>query len=286
MNIPLGYVIALACALGGYMMHGGDPVLLWQPTEMLVIVGAAIGMMVSSNSIPTLKKVFSAAPLAFKAPSANKRRALDLLCLMYELLNKIRKDGLMSIESDIEEPMSSKLFEKYPAIKNDHHLVDFITDYLRMMLSGSLNVIQIESLIDRELEVHHQEEHVPVAVIQRVADALPAFGIVAAVMGVVQTMASIGLPPAELGKLIGAALVGTFTGIVISYSFVGPIASVLEQRTEMESKLYEAVKTVLLAHLNNFPPPVSVEFGRKILFSTQRPTFKELDEETKAVKGR
>ena len=286
MNIPIGYILTLACALGGYAIHGGDVMLLWQPLELLIIGGAAFGTMIASNSTLVIKKVFAVLPLAFKPASATKRRALDLLCLMYELLNKIRKDGLMSIESDIEEPMSSKLFEKYPTVGHDHHVVEFITDYLRMMLSGSLNVIQIESLIERELEVHHQEEHVPISVIARVADALPAFGIVAAVMGVVQTMASIGLPPAELGKLIGAALVGTFLGILLSYSFVGPFASLLEQRQEMEGKLYEAVKTVLLAHLNNFPPPVSVEFGRKILFSVQRPTFKELDQETKAVKGR
>lgn len=278
--------MTIACVLGGYVLHGGNPLLLWQPTEVLTICGAGVGTLIASNNGLVLKRLFATVPLAFKAISANKRRSLDLLCLMYELLNKIRKDGLMSIESDIEEPMNSKLFEKYPSVKNDHHLVDFITDYLRMMLSGSLNVIQLESLIERELEVHHQEEHVPISVVQKMADALPAFGIVAAVMGVVQTMASIGLPPAELGKLIGAALVGTFLGILMSYAFVGPIASMLEQRAEMESKMYEAVKAVLLAHLNNFPPPVSVEFGRKILFSSQRPSFKELDEETKAVKGR
>jgi chemotaxis protein MotA len=286
MNIPLGYFITILCALGGYALHGGDIKALWQPTELIIIGGAAIGTMVASNAPALLKKVVSVLPLCFKPASANKRRALDLLCLMYELLNKIRKDGLMSIESDIEEPMSSKIFEKYPSIKNDHHLVDFITDYLRMMLGGSLNVIQLETLLERELEIHHHEEFAPISVLQKTADALPAFGIVAAVMGVVQTMASIGLPPAELGKLIAAALVGTFLGILMSYCFVGPIASVLEQRLEQESKMFETVKVVLLAHLNNFPPPVSVEFGRKILFSTQRPSFKELDQETKSVKGR
>lgn len=286
MNIPIGYIITIVCALGGYALHGGDVKALWQPTELLTIGGAAVGTMVASNSPAFIKKLVSVFGLAFKPASATKRRALDLLCLMYELLNKIRKDGLMSIESDIEDPMSSKLFEKYPSIKNDHHLVDFITDYLRMMLSGTLNLIQLETLIERELEVHHHEENIPVVMLQKTADALPAFGIVAAVMGVVQTMASIGLPPAELGKLIAAALVGTFLGILLSYCFVGPIASILEQRNEQEHKLFEAVKVVLLAHLNNFPPPVSVEFGRKILFEKQRPSFKELDEATKAVKGR
>jgi len=286
MNIPIGYIITIACVLGGYAMHGGDIKAIWQPFELVIIGGAAVGTLISSNSTAYIKKLVAALPIVLKPTSANKRRALDLLCLMYELLNKIRKDGLMSIESDIEEPMNSKLFGKYPSIGNDHHLVDFITDYLRMMLSGSLNLIQVETLIERELEIHHHEQHIPVVVLQKSADALPAFGIVAAVMGVVNTMGSIGIPPAELGKLIAAALVGTFLGILLSYCFVGPIASVLEQRNEQESKMFEAVKVVLLAHLNNFPPPVSVEFGRKILFEAQRPSFKELDQEAKAVKGR
>jgi len=205
---------------------------------------------------------------------------------LFEILQKIKRDGLMSLEGDIEEPESSPLFEKYPLIMNDHHLVDFITDYLRMMLGGSLDVIQIESLMEQELDVHHQETHIPVASVTNVGDGLPAFGIVAAVMGVVHTMGSIGLPPAELGKLIGAALVGTFLGILLAYAIVSPVAKVLEQNAESDTRAYMAVKAVLIASLNNFPPAAAVEFGRKVLFSYQRPTFAELDEGTKAVKGK
>jgi chemotaxis protein MotA len=192
----------------------------------------------------------------------------------------------MSLEGDIEQPESSPLFEKYPNILKDHHLVDFITDYLRMMLGGALDVIQIESLMEQELDVHHQELHVPITAVSNLADGLPAFGIVAAVMGVVHTMGSIGLPPAELGKLIGAALVGTFLGILLAYAIVTPIAKVLEQNLAADSRAFMSVKAILIASLNNFPPASAVEFGRKVLFSDQRPSFTELDEGTKSVKGK
>ncbi len=286
MNIPIGYVITLLCALGGYALSGGHIGVLYQPTELLIIFGAGIGTMISSNNARALKMTGAAMPAVFKSPHVSKRLFLDLLCLMFEILSKIRRDGLMSMEGDIEDPETSPLFEKYPLIKHDHHLLDFITDYLRMMLGGSLNVLQLESLMEQEIEAHHQNVHLPVAIIQRMADGLPAFGIVAAVMGVVHTMGSVGLPPAELGKLIGAALVGTFLGILLAYAFVGPIASVMEQNAQIEAKTFDAVKAVLLASLNGFPPQAAIEFGRKILYADMRPTFVELDEETKALKGK
>jgi chemotaxis protein MotA len=279
-------VVGLGCALLGYALHGGNVRVLWQPTEVLSIVGLAVGYLIAGNSGRAIKATMAALPRAFKSPSANKRKCLDLLCLLFEVLQKIRRDGLMSLEADIEEPEASPLFEKYPSIAKDHHLTEFICDYLRMMLGGSLNIQQVEALMEQELETHHQEAHLPVTVIAKMADAFPAFGIVAAVMGVVMVMGSIGLPPAELGKLIGAALVGTFLGILMSYSVVGPIASALEQNEEVEGKAFLSVKAVLLASLNGFPPQAAIEFGRKVLFSDMRPSFKELDEETKAVKGK
>jgi chemotaxis protein MotA len=279
-------VVGLGCALLGYALHGGNVLVLWQPTEVLSIVGLAVGYLIAGNSGRAIKATMAALPRAFKSPSANKRKCLDLLCLLFEVLQKIRRDGLMSLEADIEEPEASPLFEKYPSIAKDHHLTEFICDYLRMMLGGSLNIQQVEALMEQELETHHQEAHLPVTVIAKMADAFPAFGIVAAVMGVVMVMGSIGLPPAELGKLIGAALVGTFLGILMSYSVVGPIASALEQSEEVDGKAFLSVKAVLLASLNGFPPQAAIEFGRKVLFSDMRPSFKELDEETKAVKGK
>ena len=286
MVIPLGIIIGFGCALAGYVLHGGNPVVLWQPTEMLTIFGLAIGATISSNTNRTIKLMMHDLSAVFKGSKVNKVFLLDVLALMFELLNKIRKDGSMALEADIEEPENSEIFKKYPSVLDNHHLVEFLTDYLRMMLGGSLNLVQLEGLMEQELEEFVKTEHLAVHAVDNMAQGLPAFGIVAAVMGVVQTMGSIGLPPAELGKLIGAALVGTFLGILFSYAVVAPIASAMGQRGELEIKSLFAVKAILLASLNGFTPPQACEFGRKIMFPDQRPTFKEFDEKAKEVKGK
>jgi chemotaxis protein MotA len=286
MVIPLGIIIGFGCALAGYVLHGGNPVVLWQPTEMLTIFGLAIGATISSNTNRTIKLMMHDLSAVFKGSKVNKVFLLDVLALMFELLNKIRKDGLMALEADIEEPENSEIFKKYPSVLDNHHLVEFLTDYLRMMLGGSLNLVQLEGLMEQELEEFVKTEHLAVHAVDNMAQGLPAFGIVAAVMGVVQTMGSIGLPPAELGKLIGAALVGTFLGILFSYAVVAPIASAMGQRGELEIKSLFAVKAILLASLNGFTPPQACEFGRKIMFPDQRPTFQEFDEKAKEVKGK
>ena len=286
MVIPLGIIIGFGCALAGYVLHGGNPVVLWQPTEMLTIFGLAIGATISSNTNRTIKLMMHDLSAVFQGSKVNKVFLLDVLALMFELLNKIRKDGLMALEADIEEPENSEIFKKYPSVLDNHHLVEFLTDYLRMMLGGSLNLVQLEGLMEQELEEFVKTEHLAVHAVDNMAQGLPAFGIVAAVMGVVQTMGSIGLPPAELGKLIGAALVGTFLGILFSYAVVAPIASAMGQRGELEIKSLFAVKAILLASLNGFTPPQACEFGRKIMFPDQRPTFKEFDEKAKEVKGK
>ena len=286
MVIPLGIIIGFGCAIAGYVLHGGNPVVLWQPTEMLTIFGLAIGATISSNTSRTIKLMMHDVSAVFKGSKVNKVFLLDVLALMFELLNKIRKDGLMALEADIEEPENSEIFKKYPSVLDNHHLVEFLTDYLRMMLGGSLNLVQLEGLMEQELEEFVKTEHLAVHAVDNMAQGLPAFGIVAAVMGVVQTMGSIGLPPAELGKLIGAALVGTFLGILFSYAVVAPIASAMGQRGELEIKSLFAVKAILLASLNGFTPPQACEFGRKIMFPDQRPTFKEFDEKAKEVKGK
>jgi chemotaxis protein MotA len=192
----------------------------------------------------------------------------------------------MSIEGDIEEPDSSPIFSKYPGVVGDHHLIEFMTDYLRLMVSGNMDAFQIENLMDNEIETHHHEGEVPVHVIAKVGDAMPAFGIVAAVMGVVHTMASVGIPPAELGILIANALVGTFLGILLAYGFVGPLSGLLEQKLDESTKIYQCVKVTLLASLNGYAPALSIEFGRKVLFSTERPTFLELEEHIKQSKSK
>jgi chemotaxis protein MotA len=193
---------------------------------------------------------------------------------------------MMSIENDVENPEASPLFSKYPALLHDHHLIEFITDYLRLMVSGNMDAFQVENLMDNEIETHHMEGHVPAHCISKLGDGLPAFGIVAAVMGVVHTMESLHLPPNELGVLIGHALVGTFLGILLAYGFVGPLAGLLEQKLEESTKMFQTVKVTLLASLNGYAPAIAVEFGRKVLYSTERPGFAELETHVKQAKGK
>jgi chemotaxis protein MotA len=203
------------------------------------------------------------------------------MALLYDILKKARKEGLMSIEGDVEEPEKSPLFQKYVTVGSDHHVVEFITDYLRMMVSGNLNAHEIESLMDSEIETHHNEAHGPVAAIARLAGGLPAFGIVAAVLGVVNTMGSVGQPPAILGAMIGSALVGTFLGILLAYCVVEPLGGLMEQKVDEGSKELQCIKTTLLASMQGYAPQVAVEFGRKVLYSADRPTFAELETHVK-----
>jgi len=283
MFLIIGYVIILAAALGTYAIHGSLGA-LWVPAEYIAILGLMIGGFVASNGIKSIKGVIGALPSVFKGGGYDKAAYVDLLAMLYEILAKVRKEGLMSIESDIENPEGSPIFSKYPKLQADHHAMEFLTDYLRMMVGGNLNAFEIENLMDMEIETHHQEAHGPVHAVSKMADGVPAFGIVVAVMGVVNVMGSVGEPPAVLGKMIGGALVGTFLGILISYGFVAPIASQLEQKVDEGGKIYQCMKAVLLASMNGYAPQVAVEFGRKVLFSTDRPGFKELEEEIKSRK--
>jgi chemotaxis protein MotA len=213
----------------------------------------------------------------FKGSKYTKARYMDLLALMFDILQKARKEGLMAIEKDVEEPHSSEIFKKHGAVGSDHHVVEFITDYLRMMVSGNLNAHEIESLMDSEIDTHHAEEHAAVAALQRIAGGLPAFGIVAAVLGVVNTMGSVGQAPAILGGMIASALVGTFLGILLAYAFAEPLAGLLEQKVEEAGKELQCIKTTLLASMQGYNPSTAIEFGRKVLYSTDRPTFSELE---------
>jgi chemotaxis protein MotA len=251
-----------------------------------MIFGGALGAFVVGNDSKAIKATAKALPTVFKGSKFNKALYMDLLALLYEILTKIRKDGMMSIENDVENPEASPLFSKYPALQHDHHLIEFITDYLRLMVSGNMDAFQVENLMDNEIETHHMEGHVPAHCIAKLGDGLPAFGIVAAVMGVVHTMESLHLPPNELGVLIGHALVGTFLGILLAYGFVGPLSGLLEQKLEESTKMYQTVKVTLLASLNGYAPAIAVEFGRKVLYSTERPGFAELETHVKQAKGK
>ena len=286
MFVIIGYVVILAAVFGGFAMAGGHLGSLFQPTELVMIGGAAVGAFLVANTGKVVKATMQALPTVFKGSKYTKALYLDLLSLLFDILSKVRKEGLMSVESDVESPEQSPIFSKYPGILHDHHVMEFITDYLRLMVGGNLNAFEIENLMDVEIETHHHEGEIPVTAVNKLADGLPAFGIVAAVMGVVHTMESVGMPPAELGKLIAAALVGTFLGILLAYGFVGPLSTLLEHKLNEATKMLQCIKVTLLASLNGYAPQVAVEFGRKVLYSTERPTFSELEGEVKQRKGK
>jgi len=282
--VIVGYLVVMGCVFGGFALAGGHLASLWQPIELLMIGGAALGAFFVGNTGKSIKATMKAMPTIFKGSKYTREMYMELMALQFDVLSKVRKEGLMSIEGDIEAPESSPLFASYPLVLSDHHIIEFMTDYLRLMVSGNMDAMQIENLMDNEIETHHHEGAIPAHVIAKLGDGLPAFGIVAAVMGVVHTMESVGLPPAELGILIAKALVGTFLGILLAYAFVSPLGNVLEQKLEESTKMFQCVKVTLLASLNGYAPALAVEFGRKVLYSTERPTFAELEEHIKKKK--
>jgi len=286
MFVIIGYVIVCASVFGGFAMAGGHMAALFQPVELVMIGGAALGAFFVGNTPNAVGATLKTLPSVFKSSTYTKDVYMELMALLYDILAKIRKEGLMAVEGDIENPGESPLFNKYPKVLSDHHVVEFLTDYLRLMVAGNLNAFEIENLMDNEIETHHHEGEVPIHCVQKLGDGLPAFGIVAAVMGVVHTMQSVGIPPAELGKLIAAALVGTFLGILLAYGFIGPLASVLEQKLNESSKMFQTIKVTLLASLNGYAPALAVEFGRKVLYSTERPSFTELETHVKQSKAK
>ncbi|QOL48075.1 flagellar motor stator protein MotA [Massilia litorea] len=286
MLVIIGYVIVCASVFGGFVMAGGHAAVLFQPIELIMIGGAAVGAFFVGNNSKSIKATMKALPTVFNGSQYTREMYMELMSLLFDVLSKVRKEGLMSIEGDIEAPEASPLFSKYPLVLADHHIVEFMADYLRLMVSGNMDAFQIENLMDNEIETHHHEGAVPAHVVAKLGDGLPAFGIVAAVMGVVHTMESVGIPPAELGILIAKALVGTFLGILLAYGFVGPLASLLEQKLDESSKMFQCVKVTLLASLNGYAPALAVEFGRKVLYSTERPTFAELEEHIKKSKSK
>jgi chemotaxis protein MotA len=284
--VIVGYIVVTLSVFGGYALAGGHLAALLQPIELLMIAGAATGAFVVGNDMKSIKATLKALPTVFKGAKYNKKSYLELISCLFEILTKIRKDGMMAVEGDIEAPQQSALFAKYPEVLADHHLVEFVCDYLRLMLSGNMDAFQIENLMDNEIDTHHAEGHVPVHCVARLGDGMPAFGIVAAVMGVVHTMESVGVPPSELGIMIAHALVGTFLGILLAYGFVGPLSSLLEQKLDESTKMYQTAKVILLASLHGYAPTIAIEFGRKVLNSTERPDFVELETHIKSTKSK
>ena len=286
MFLILGYVLSLICVFGVFILHGGkiSVVLEVLPFEMATIGGAAVGAFIVNNQPKVIKSTMASIAGAIKPSKYTKARYMELMSLLYDILQKARKEGLMAIEADVEEPHESEVFKKYPNVGSDHHVVEFMTDYLRMMVSGNLNSHEIEALMDSEIDTHHEEAHAPVAALNRMAGGLPAFGIVAAVLGVVNTMGSVGQPPAILGGMVGSALVGTFLGILLAYAFVEPLAGLVEQKAADAAKELQCIKSTLLASMQGYNPATAIEFGRKVLFSTDRPTFLELEDHVRGKK--
>ena len=278
MLFAVGVLVVLGSVAGGYIWHGGILGVLWQPAELLIILGAAFGAFLISNSMHTVIATAKNLPSAIIGQSTSQKLYLDLLGLLFDIFNKARREGMMSIEDDIETPAESSVFTRYPSLLKNARIVEFLTDNLRIMTTSNLAPHEIEAMIDTEIETQMHELSEPSHAMTRIADGLPAFGIVAAVLGIVITMQKLGGPPDALGRSVAAALVGTFVGIFVAYSFVGPIASRLAEVAHSEIKMFECIKAAIVATSNGLPPQLAVEFARKTLYSGERPSFAQLDE--------
>jgi chemotaxis protein MotA len=280
MFIFVGIGIVMFCSFGAYIMFGGNIGIIAHalPKEMMMIGGVALGATIVANPTFLLKRFIGGIKAIIKGPHHDKDSFLELLTLLYTLFKMIKTKGILSIEAHIEKPEESELFKKFPHFMHDHHAPTFLCDYLRMWTLGTDNHHELESIIDLELETHHQEEEQVSGAIQNLADGLPAIGIVAAVLGVIKTMGSIDQPPPILGGMIGGALVGTFLGVFLAYGIFGPMAAHLKTIHAMDGKYYLAIKAALLAHMQGYAPSVSVEFARKGLVSHLRPSFFEVEE--------
>jgi len=264
---------------------GGHLGALYQPLELVLIGGAAVGAFVAGNNKRSLKLIGAELPKVLRRMPYDKELYLDVMACLYSLLNKAKREGPMKLEADIENPSQSAIFQKYPKVMADQKLMDFIIDYLRLMISGNMSPVEIESLIDEELETVRHETKVPVKSLRAVGDALPAFGIVAAVLGVIKALAAVDQEAFILADLISKAMVGTFLGILFAYALVFPMAETMERRASESIKALECIKVTLLAYMNGYPPPIAVEFGRKVLFSVVRPSFTELESQVRATKA-
>jgi chemotaxis protein MotA len=278
MFVLIGSAIVLASVIGGYLANGGHLAVLFQPFEVVIIVGAAIGGFVTANRKPVLSATAKAVPGLLKPEKYDKEAFLELLSMLYAVFKLAKSKGPLVLEQHVEKPDESSLFQRFPKFHGDHHAVTFVCDYLRLLTLGTDNHHEMETLIDEDIETSQAEHHAVVQAVQSVSDALPALGIVAAVLGVIHTMGSITEPPAVLGHLIGGALVGTFMGVLLSYGFVAPIASAIKGRGEAELRYFLCIKAGILAYMQGYAPSVAVEFARKALNTDMRPTFYEVEE--------
>jgi chemotaxis protein MotA len=286
MFIIIGIVIVMGCVIGGFLMIDGPLGVLVQPSEFVVIGGACIGANIAANPLKFMKRIIACLPVALKGSPYNKNSYSEVLRMQYEVFVNSKKGGLLSIEEDVNAPMSSSIFTRYPTFTSNHHAVDFFCDAMKMLVNGACSPEELEIMLESELETHHDEGAIVPALLQRASDALPGLGIVAAVLGIVVTMQHLDGPPEELGHHVGAALVGTFLGLLLSYGFLAPIAANLENLAIDESKYFACLKAGIVAFANGAAPMTAVEFARKTVFSFDRPPSNELEPMLKEIKPR
>lgn len=286
MLVLVGAVVVVVCVLGGFVLSHGQILALWQPYELLIIGGGALGAFLSANPVNVVKAALRDTLGLLKGPKYHKQDYVDLLSMLYELFSLIRKEGLLGVEEHIEDPQASSLFSAYPRLLREHHLIEFTTDCLRLMVGGSMNPMELEQLLEVELETHHHEAVAPALAVTKLADALPGFGIVAAVLGIVTTMGQLDGDTSRIGMHIAGALVGTFLGILLCYGFIGPLGAAMENRVQDDGKAFECVKIALLANLRGYNPKVAVEFARKSLATNTRPGFLDLEEHLKTPRAK
>jgi chemotaxis protein MotA len=272
----IGIVVVFGCVAAGYLMEHGNIRVLLQPAELITIGGAAIGTILIANPSHILRQIAGGIGGVFGGSKYTKQAYLDSLKMMYDLLNKARKDGLMALENDVEEPDKSPLFSKGPTVFRNHHVRDFVCDSLRMAITG-VDAFDLDQMLDLDLEVHHHQASMPTAALSSVADSLPGLGIVAAVLGIVITMGALGGPPEEIGKKVAAALVGTFLGILLCYGLVGPIASNMVKLADDEHAYLYVLRVLIVSFLKGTAPIMAVEVARRAVPGHVRPSFKEVE---------
>ncbi len=285
MLIGLGFIIVTLSVFGGFALSGGHLGPLYQPTEVLIICGAAIGSFVAANNGKAIKATSRTVSKLKRTTRYDKNTYMELMTVLYKLLTKIRREGMLGIEKDVDNPGESPVFSEHPLILEDPMIMVFITDYLRLMVGGSMDPMELDELMNHEIEVFEHEAEIPAESLGKVGDALPAFGIVAAVMGVVKALSAADAGPDEVGMMIAHALVGTFLGILLAYGFVNPVSSRIKTQVGEAVKMLQCIRVTLLASLNGYAPQLAVEFGRKALHTEERPSFLELEEHVRALKG-
>jgi chemotaxis protein MotA len=280
-----GILIVFGCVVAGYLMEKGQIMVLLQPAELLIIGGAAVGTVLTANPMHILKKIAAGLMNVIKGSPFTKQRYLDTLKMMFDLLAKSRKEGAIAIEGDIEEPINSPLFSRYPVFLKDHHARDFVCDTMRMAITGGVSAFDVDQMMELDMDVHHMTSNQPNQALTTMADALPGLGIVAAVLGIVVTMGALGGPPEEIGKKVASALVGTFLGILLCYGLVGPLASNMSKTVEEEQSYYHVLRVMMLAFIKGTSPILAVEMGRRAIPAHSRPDFFEVEKACREKAG-